>query len=229
MSGETAPAEDNPDRGQTRDGNGRFIRDLDTATKDTLAAEMRTHGYPLREIAAKLGYANESGAAKAISRALRAVPAEAVEDLRALEVARMDALEERLWQILNTKYPLITPGVDLVQKGAYVEDPKPPLTVIDRLVRVSQQRARLLGLYAAPKPEEPEPVMPELTGGQIALLQRILEQIAPAAQSVPLRELLAGESETAGGRVTVTENRDLTDRDLIRRSARPAGAGDGDD
>ena len=152
---------DNPDRGQSRDGRGRFYRDLDTATKDTLAARMRTMGAPYKVIAAKLGYADESGAHKAVQRALAAVPVDDVRELRALESERLDMLTEKLWDVL----------------GKLADDPAGFLAAVDRLTRISEQRARLLGLNApAPRPT-PEPAPLELTAQQVALLQRLLQAL----------------------------------------------------
>jgi len=140
-----------PGQGKPRGGNGRFTRSVDTAERDALAARLRARDMSFREIAQKLGYANESGACKAVARALAAVPVQDVAQLRALELERLDELSRRLWKVFDTKYPLVTDGPQLVDKtGAYVEDPKPLLTVVDRLLRISERRAKLLGLDAAP-------------------------------------------------------------------------------
>lgn len=137
--------EASPSRGK----NGQFIRSLDTATKDTLAARLRATGMSYREIAAKLEYADESGAHRAVSRALAAVPVEAVNELRAIECERLDELTRRLWDVLNTRYPLLNPDVELVgPDGKPVADPAPILAVVDRLLRISERRAKLLGLDA---------------------------------------------------------------------------------
>lgn len=188
---EIEAAGDSSDRGQ-RDGHGRFLRGLDVVKKDALAAELRAHGYPLREIATKLGYANESGASKAIARGLAAVPVEAVEELRALESARLDVLEERTWKVLNTRWPYEVAGRMLYdQEDKPVGNPVVALGAIDRLLRISAQRAKLLGLNAS-KPQEPEPPKPadlELTGPQIELLRRLVAELAPADSTPAWREL----------------------------------------
>jgi hypothetical protein len=177
---EITPAEDSPGRGK----NGRFVRSLDTARKDALAAELRARGMPLWEIAGKLGYSNESGASKAIARALAAVPAEGVAELRALECERLDQLTRQLFTLLDTKYPLLIPGRELVdQNGAPVADPGPILAVVDRLMRISQRRARLLGLDAPVKRETEELTQPargalELTAGHLELLRALLTGLA---------------------------------------------------
>lgn len=195
---EIMPAEDSADRGQSRDGHGRFTRDLDTATKDTLAARLRALGTPLKVIAAKLGYANESGASKAIARALAAVPVADVNELRALEAERLDLLTERLWELFHTKVPLEVGGRLIVdQNDKTIGDPGPALAVADRLLRVSEQRRRLLGLdVPPPRPApEPKPAALELTNRQAELLQWLLEalQLAPADLPAPLALPTAAE------------------------------------
>jgi len=196
---EISPAEDSPGRGK----NGRFIRSLDTARKDALAAELRARGVPLWEIASRLEYANESGASKAVARALAAVPAEGVAELRALECERLDQLTRRLFTLLDTKYPLLVPGRELVdQEGRPVADPGPILAVVDRLMRISQRRARLLGLDAPVKREVEEPVQPgsgaleSTVVGHLELLRTLLTGLAlePAEPSALLALPMAAET-----------------------------------
>lgn len=179
------PAEDNPGRGK----DGKFLRTVDNATKDALAARLRATGAGYKVIAARLGYANESGAYKAVQRALAAVPVEDVAELRALECERLDALTEKLWTVLNTRYPLLAPGVELVgSDGKPVADPAPILAAIDRLARISEQRARLLGLNVAPPrpPAEPRPAALALTDRQAVILRRLLQALEVEIEASPL-------------------------------------------
>lgn len=185
---EIEPAGDNSGGGQTRDARGKFIASLDGARKDMLAAEMRAHGAPLWQIASRLGYADPSGAAKAVNRALAAVPVAAVEELRAVESAKLDALEERAWKVLNTRYPHEVGGRMLVDADDKpVGDPAVALAAVGKLLAISARRSRLLGIDAPP-PREPEPAKPgalELTGPQIALLQQLAQALALAPVDVP--------------------------------------------
>lgn len=187
---EIEPTDDSPGRGK----NGQFIRTLDTAQRDGLAAELRARSMSYRDIALKLGYAGESGAHKAVQRALAAAPAEGAAELRAIEAERLDALARRLWAVLDTKYPLTAPDRVFVDKdGESVPDPRPIIAAVDRLLRISEQRRRLLGLDApAPKQAEdqPEPASP------LELLVRHLAAIAQhagttAIETVDLSGLLA--------------------------------------
>lgn len=192
----THPAEDNPGRGK----NGQFIRDLDTATKDALAARLRATGAGYKAIAAKLGYSNESGAYKAVQRALAAVPVEGVTELRGVEAARLDMLTEKLWDVLSSKYPHEVGGRTVVdQHGQPVGDPAVIFGAVDRLARLSEQRARLLGLNVAPARTAVEPKLAalELTGHQVAMLQRLLQALSVEPADAPARLALAMVAETS--------------------------------
>ena len=74
-----------------------------------------------------MGYANKSSARKAVVTALAAREVEAVEDLRRLEVARLDALQAASWD------------------DALSGDTR----AVDRILRIITLRAKLLGLFAS--------------------------------------------------------------------------------
>ena len=88
------------------------------------ALELRKAGVTYEVIAGQLGYANASGARKAVVSALKATLREPAAELRELELARLDAMLLPLWRP--------------VQAG----DEK----AIDRALRIMERRARLLGL-----------------------------------------------------------------------------------
>ena len=70
------------------------------------------------EVAAKqAGYANRSGAFKAFWKAIEHNEAEAVEDHRALELARLDALQVPLWDKAMTGDAKLVPTVSSVLEG----------------------------------------------------------------------------------------------------------------
>jgi hypothetical protein len=88
------------------------------------ALELRKAGVTYEVIAGQLGYANASGARKAVVSALKATLREPAAEVRELELARLDAMLLPLWR--------------RVQAG----DEK----VVDRALRIMERRARLLGL-----------------------------------------------------------------------------------
>lgn len=97
-----------------------------TTEKDLKAARLRQSGLIYAEIAGRLGYANASGAQKAVERAKKRAKTdqETVDDLRQREVERLDMLQAGLWS------------------KALKGDTK----AIDRVARISEQRSKLLGL-----------------------------------------------------------------------------------
>lgn len=93
------------------------------------AFELRKNGASLRQIAEQLGYADPSGAHKAIMTLLKRERVEAVEDYRKVELARLDAM---LLAIASQ-----------VRSGH--------LGAIDRALKIMERRAKLLGLDAPEK------------------------------------------------------------------------------
>ncbi len=98
------------------------------------ALELRKAGVSYEAIASRLGYRDRSGAYRAVTAALKLTLREPAEELRTLELERLDAMLLALWR--------------RVQAG----DEK----AVDRVLRIMERRARLLGLDA--------PLRSELTG-----------------------------------------------------------------
>lgn len=117
------------DHGKARGRKGQFVRTVESAERDAQAARLRSQGHGLREIAEQLGYADTSGASRAITRALQAIPAAAVAELRTLESERLDQLLLKL------------------QDGIEAGDTK----AIAEARKVSESRRRLHGLDGAVK------------------------------------------------------------------------------
>jgi hypothetical protein len=95
------------------------------------ALELRKAGASYRTIAEQLGYRGVSGAFKAVTSALKATLKEPAEELRTLELERLDAMLLPLWR--------------RVQNG----DEK----AVDRVLRIAERRAKLLGLDAPTRRE----------------------------------------------------------------------------
>lgn len=99
-----------------------------THNKRVRCVELAAQGMSYDEIATAVGYSGRGAAHKALSAALRAQQAEAVDELRALEIERLDALQRAFW--------------DAALEG--------DLQAVDRVLRVIQARVRLLGLDLNP-------------------------------------------------------------------------------
>ena len=90
----------------------------------TKAVRLAASGMDYTQIAQQLGYHDRSGAFKAIRGALAARQAEAVDELRALEIDRLDRLQASVW--------------DAALEG--------DIPSVDRVLKVIAARVRLLGL-----------------------------------------------------------------------------------
>lgn len=115
-------------------------RRIEAADKQRRAVELRRAGASFRQIADELGYASVSSAYKAVMVALRKTLREPTDELRTLELERLDALTLVLWP-----------------KALQAN-----LAAIDRLLRVMERRAKLSDLDAPTKiaPTTPDGTMP---------------------------------------------------------------------
>lgn len=93
------------------------------------ALRLRKRGLTYEQIADQLGYAGPSGAYRAIHQALHKTLQEPADDVRALEVTRLDALLDALW--------------DAALSGKWL--------AVDRVLKIMERRAALLGLDAPQK------------------------------------------------------------------------------
>lgn len=66
---------------------------------------------------------------------------------RDIEINKLDLLEEKLWRLVDEEYYTVSHGqVVYFESGEPVMDIDPILKVIDRILKVSERRSRLLGL-----------------------------------------------------------------------------------
>lgn len=101
-------------------------RRVNAAERQAAAIRLRRNGWSYDRIAEELGYADKSGAYKAVMAALQATLKEPAEELRTLELKRLDA------------------AVDLALR----EIDNDNLAAVDKLIRIMERRAALLGLDA---------------------------------------------------------------------------------
>jgi len=152
------------------------IRRLQAVERSKQALELRKGGASFPEIARALGYAAPAGAYQAVMSALRKTLKEPAEEVRTLEVARLDAMLLALWA-----------QVKQGNQGA-----------IDKALKVEERRARLLGLDAPTKiaPTNPsgEQEYASLTDDE--RLERIEELFARARAR---RDRQAAEADRADG------------------------------
>lgn len=102
-------------------------RMIEAKERQVKALEAKKAGLNYEQIAEKLGYADASGAFRAVEKALQEMIREPAEHVRMLELARLD----QLW---------------MAYYRTAVEGKAPQ--VVDRLLKIMERRAKLLGLDA---------------------------------------------------------------------------------
>ncbi len=108
-------------------------RDANAAQRAALAVKLRTSKLTYDQIARQCGYADRSTARKAIIRELERTVVMNVEELRREELAMLDMLQQQCMTRMMDK------GFD---KGM--------LFAVDRLLAISERRAKLMGLEVKP-------------------------------------------------------------------------------
>jgi hypothetical protein len=171
-----------PGKGVARGADGTYTRSAETAERDAEACRLRARGWSYPRIAAELGFANHSGARLAVARALREIVAEPAEDLRQLELARLDKMWEVCVTVLESVHYVVSDGrlIWVGPKGQErpLLDDGPALQVVDRMLKIQERRAKLLGLDAPAKTkvEVTAPPVPDV----LNLIQRERERMAAA-------------------------------------------------
>lgn len=132
-------------------GDGQFVRSLTTAQRDAEAARLRTQGWTYQRIADRLDFKQRADAYNAVKRVLDATVREAGEDIRALELERLDRLEAAANEVLEREHVTVSNGRVVVLHETPLPDDGPVLAAIDRLLKIQERRARLLGLDAPTK------------------------------------------------------------------------------
>lgn len=141
-------------RRRQQGGKGRFVRSADTAARDAEACRLRTTGMEYHEIAEQLGFSDKSAARKAVERALRDTAQEPAAHLRTIEVARLDLLLREAWTVMKARHVAVNNGrviMDPDDPSKPLTDHGPVLAAIDRVLKIAERRAKLLGLDAPTK------------------------------------------------------------------------------
>jgi len=106
---------------------GNPQRELDALDKKLEALEMRKAGKTYRAIADALGYKTAYGAQKAVMTALKKTLQDPSDEVRKLEIERLESMLDVMWEKRD--------------KPIYA----------DRILRIMERRAKLLGLDAPTK------------------------------------------------------------------------------
>lgn len=140
---------------QAHGPDGNFVANPDTAQRDAEAAQLRGKGWGYQKIADHFGI-SVSTAYEAVQRALRAVRAEGAAEVKELELERLDVMYDAVMKVLEARHVTVSNGKviqlpDADGKLVPLEDDAPVLQAVDRLLKIQQRRAALLGLDAEQK------------------------------------------------------------------------------
>jgi hypothetical protein len=120
MSDNGKPMDGQPIRKGKKTGD----RALEAKMRQARALDMRVAGFQYPDIAEELGYRNKGSAYKAVMAGLKAMMQEPANELRRMEIARLD-------EAIRVLYPPVLRG---------------SLSHVDRLLKVMERKARMLGL-----------------------------------------------------------------------------------
>jgi predicted transcriptional regulator len=145
------------------------------AVKAQRALELRVAGLSLAQIGAELGV-TEKSASRYVCDALTKLSEQSLADaeqLRTLELERLDRLQRAAELVLSRNHVHVSGGKVIVDEGHKLIDDGPVLHAIDRLLRIGERRAKLLGIDAPAKLEHSGP-----DGGPIKTETRDLSHLS---------------------------------------------------
>jgi hypothetical protein len=161
----------------------------ETLERDTEAVRLRALGHTWPEIARMTphgGYKTAAAATQAAARLLkrrRRDALQAPEDLRDIELERLDHMMRACLDILGRDHVLVQGGKVVLTWTSYPDaalgelgtsapmlDDGPKLAAVDRLLKISERRARLLGIDAPERVEQVGKVTVELVGVDLSAL-----------------------------------------------------------
>jgi len=149
--------------------SGNQKKQAKTAPLYAEALKLRGEGLTLSAIATRMGLGSPQHASKLIQKALRATIQEPAEELRKIELDRLDMMTREVTEVLKGFHLVISNGQAVrdprfqfdpeqhedgsVPQEALVRDTGPILAAVDRLLKIQERRAKLLGLDAPKKTE----------------------------------------------------------------------------
>jgi hypothetical protein len=193
-----------------------FVRTEEQAQLDTEALRLRSRGITYREIATFQGV-TVAAAYNRVKRALGEIPKAVADEVRRVELEKLDQWEQATIRILEKFHPYVTMSGKLVELSdgrletpiAVLGDDEPAMKALNTLMKIQDQRAKLLGLYAAKQ------LQVEITtyegGGEVEReLERLAESLALRAGSSESIAVGEGTSpagaDTTEGRVVVNDD-----------------------
>jgi hypothetical protein len=154
--------------------NGRKVETID---KDLAALELRRQGFTYQQIADRTGYANRSAAYQAVQRGLALSVRETADEVRQLEIERLEDLRRPALEVLRRRHLVVSQGKVMhdPDTGEPLIDSMPALHAIDRLIKLAERMAAFRGLDA-PRRSVSEVLTLDVIQAEIL---RLKSQVAP--------------------------------------------------
>ncbi len=147
----------------TRDGRGEFTRSPEVAERDAEAARLRSQSWTYQRIALHFGVTRQA-AHLMVKRAMADTLTQPAEEAREFELTRLDDAEQLIVDALERKHFIVSHGKIVYKGETPLDDDGFVLSAVDRLVRISESRRKLLGLDAPQKIEASGGFTYELVG-----------------------------------------------------------------
>lgn len=164
---------------RVRGGDGKYLRLLATAEREAHAAELRGRGLSYQKVAETMradGSASpkytKADAFHDIEAALKATVSEPAEAARQFELERLDLMHQAALAVLEGHHVTVSNGRIIYLGDQPLPDTGPVLAAIDRMLRISESRRKLLGLDA------PVKVDAKITDAMTAEIEDLIEQMA---------------------------------------------------
>ena len=137
-----------------RDRKGQFVQALGHAERDRKAVQLRSRGQAYQQISDELGYGHSSNARRAVKKILDGIVVEGRDEAIKIELDGLDMMTRAVFEVLEAKHYVVSDGriVHLGDKDdpdrRELLDDAPVLQAVDRLLKIADRRAKLLGLDA---------------------------------------------------------------------------------
>lgn len=152
------------------------------AEEQRLCYELRLRGLSIRQIADETGM-SPATVHRRIECEIRETVQPLAEEVRAMELDRLDRLQQVALAVMGADHPLVSEGrvVRVEQEDGTkvaLQDHGPVLAAMDRFLKIQDRRAKLLGLDAAVKVDA---TVTETTQEDLELAEMVREAQAKAA------------------------------------------------
>ncbi len=135
-----------------KDGGAQPAQTAAIAERNTAMWKMRVNAHTQREIADHFGI-SQARVSQIFDEMLKERQQQGSDALRAFELDKLDQAEQAVLEVLRRHHVTVSNGKVMYLEDAPMLDDAPVLAATDRLLRIAQRRAALLGLDAPQKIE----------------------------------------------------------------------------